>query len=147
MLLAVQLAFRGALLGTLLGNFVSVQVRGVDIASVALAVVLAGLSVADVLFLNIRERAAEVVTLRATGWGSAHLGRLVAYEGAAIGVLGSVPGAIVGVAMAAVATGGIGARVVEAGVLAALVGVAVAASVAPAAWVGRMAPPSVLAEE
>ncbi len=149
LLLAVQLAFRGALLGTLLGNFVSVQVRGVDLASVALAVALAGLSVADVLFLNIRERAPEVATLRAAGWSGLHLGRLIAYEGAAIGVLGSVPGAVLGVLVAAVATGGVGARVVVAGILAAVAGVAVAvaASVAPATLIGRAPPPTVLAEE
>jgi len=149
LLLAVQLAFRGALIGTLLGNFVSVQVRAVDLASVALAVALAGLSVADVLFLNLRERAAEVVTLRATGWGGAHLGRLVAYEGVGIGVLGSVPGAILGVVVAALATGGVGGREVLAGVVAALAGVAVAvvASVVPATVVGRTPPPTVLAEE
>jgi putative ABC transport system permease protein len=149
LLLAVQVAFRGALIGTLLGNFVSVQVRGVDLASVALAVALAGLCVADVLFLNIRERAPEVVTLRATGWGGAHLGRLVAYEGLGIGVLGSVPGAVLGVLVAALATGGVGARVIMAGVMAAVAGVAVAvaASVVPATVVGRAPPPTVLAEE
>jgi len=149
LLLAVQLGFRGALLGTLLGSFVSVQVRGVDLASVALAVSLAGLSVADVLFLNLRERAPEMATLRATGWSGTDLGRLVAYEGLGIGVLGSVPGAVVGVLVAGLATGGVGARVVLGGLLAALAGmaVAVAASVGPATWGGRVAPPSVLAEE
>jgi ABC-type antimicrobial peptide transport system permease subunit len=93
LLLSITLAFKGALLGTALGAFISVQVRGVDYLGVVLAVVLAALSVTDVLFLNLRERAPELVTLRAAGWRERDLGRMVALEGLGIGFLGSVAGA------------------------------------------------------
>lgn len=147
-ILAINLAFQGVLVGTLLGGFVSVQVRGVDLASVLLAILLGGFSVADVLFLNLRERAPEFVTLRASGWGERDLGRLVAWEGAAMGVLGAVPGAAVGIALAGV-VGGLSPEVGVAGLLAAGAGVLVAltASLVPATLIGRMSPPSVLAEE
>jgi len=147
-LLAVNLAFQGALVGTLLGGFISLQVRGVDLASVLLAIALGGLSVADVLFLNLRERAPELVTLQATGWKASHLRRLVTAEGVALGLLGAVPGAVIGVALAVV-IGGPDARVFLAGGMGIALGVlvAVAASLAPASLVGRMTPPSVLAEE
>ncbi len=147
-LLAINLAFRGALIGSLLGNVVSVQVRGVDLLSVALALVLAGLSVADVLLLNVRERAGEFVTLRSAGWRDRHLAALVGLEGLGLGLAGSLPGAAVGIALAAAAGGG-GGRVILAGGLAVIVATAVAlvASLVPAVLVSRMSFQTVLAEE
>ena len=47
LLVAVTLAFRGAVVGTLLGNVVTVQVRGVDYVAVAATVALGVLAVAD----------------------------------------------------------------------------------------------------
>ncbi|HZD80023.1 MAG TPA: FtsX-like permease family protein [Actinomycetota bacterium] len=148
LLLSITLSFRGVLVGTLLGEAISIQVRGVDLASVALAVALGGLSVADVLFLNLRERAPELVTLRASGWEERHLSGLVAAEGLGMGILGAVPGAAAGVLLAWL-IGGIDAAVVLAGVLGAGVGilVALAGSAFPALLIGRMTPPAVLAEE
>jgi putative ABC transport system permease protein len=61
MLTAVTLAFRGTVVGSLLGNAVAVQVRGVDYVAVAATIALGVMAVADVLFLNIRERAAELL--------------------------------------------------------------------------------------
>jgi ABC-type antimicrobial peptide transport system permease subunit len=147
-LLSVNLAFKGTLVGTLLGEVISVQVRGVDYLSVALAIALGGLSVADVLVLNLKERAPELVTLRTTGWRESHLARLVVMEGVGIGVVGALLGAGVGLALA-VAVGGPVGRVVSAALLAALAGVAVAAlaSLVPALLTSRMTPPTVLAEE
>ena len=49
LLVAVTLAFRGAVVGTLLGNVVTVQVRGVDYVAVAATVILGVLAVADAL--------------------------------------------------------------------------------------------------
>ena len=68
MLAAVTFAFRGVLVGSLLGNAVAVQVRGVDYVAVTATVALGVLAVADVVFLNIRDRAAELATIRAFGW-------------------------------------------------------------------------------
>ena len=48
-LLAINLAFRGTLVGTLLGQVVSLQVRAVDYISVGLAIALGAFSVADVV--------------------------------------------------------------------------------------------------
>jgi ABC-type lipoprotein release transport system permease subunit len=93
MLTAVTLAFRGAVVGSLLGNAVAVQVRDADYVAFAATVALGVLAVADVLFLNIRERAAELATIRALGWPESALGRLVVAEGAAIGLCGSLAGA------------------------------------------------------
>jgi putative ABC transport system permease protein len=148
LLLSITLAFRGSLVGTALGEVISVQVRAVDYVAVAMAVGLAALSVADVLYMNLRERAAELVTLRATGWREAHLVRMVAVEGLAIGLLGSIPGAAVGIGLAVV-VGGSPEETALAGSIAAAAGtgVTVLASLVPASLISRMTPPTVLAAE
>jgi putative ABC transport system permease protein len=49
---------------------VAVQVRCVDYVAVAATIALGVTAVADVLFLNIRERAAELATIRPAGLAS-----------------------------------------------------------------------------
>jgi FtsX-like permease family len=73
----------------------------VDYVAVAATIALGVMTVADVLFLNIRERAAELATIRALGWPESALGRLVVTEGAALGLCGSLVGAAAGLAGAA----------------------------------------------
>jgi putative ABC transport system permease protein len=149
MLTAVTLAFRGAIVGSLLGNAVAVQVRGADYVAVAATVALGVLAVADVLFLNIRERAAELATIRALGWPESALGRLVVAEGAAIGLCGSLIGAAAGLAAAAEFAGQFPARLVLAAVAAGLAGVLVtiAAALLPAQLLRRLPTAQLLAEE
>jgi putative ABC transport system permease protein len=100
-LAAVTFAFRGVLVGSLLGNAIAVQVRGVDYVAVTATVALGVLAVADVVFLNIRERAPELATIRAFGWREVALSRLVITEGAIIGLAGSLTGAVLGLVAAA----------------------------------------------
>ena len=84
-LLAVQLAFQGQVVGTALGNLVSVQVRSVDLIAAVLALLLGAFSVADVLAVNLRDRAGEQAVLAATGWRPATLFRLAFTEGMVVG--------------------------------------------------------------
>jgi putative ABC transport system permease protein len=107
LLLGIDLAFSQVAQGTLLGNFVNVEVRGVDYLSAGLAVLLGAASVADVLYLNVRERAPELAALAATGWRRRHLTRIALFEGAGIGMLGSVAGAIVGLVVTALLGGSV----------------------------------------
>lgn len=100
LLVAITTQFEGRLVGSLLGDVVSVQVREADYAAVIAMLVLAVICVADVLYLNVRERAAEFATLRATGWTEASIAALITVEGVAIGLLGSLVGAGAGVAAA-----------------------------------------------
>jgi len=149
LMLAINHAFQGTLVGTLLGDAISLQIRGVDFLAVGLVIALAALSLADVLFLNLRERAAELVTLRTFGWEDAHLRKLVALEALGLGLLGSLSGAlvglVVGVALLAVPV----LPLLGAAVLAVLGGllVALVASLLPLSQIGRLTPPTVLAEE
>lgn len=67
------------------------------VATIALGM----LAVADVVFISISERAAELAAIRAFGWRESALSRLVITEGTVIGLIGSLAGAVLGVAAAA----------------------------------------------
>lgn len=149
LLLGIDRAFHGTLVGTLLGNAISLQVRSVDLAAVLLTIGLAAISVADVLYLNLQERAAEFVTLRTTGWSEAHLTRLVAWEALGLGLVGSLAGSACGLALGAVLLEvPVGSLALAAG-LAAAAGTATAlcASLLPLSQIRRLTPPTVLAAE
>jgi len=147
--LAVTVAFSGAVVGTLLGDAVSLQVRGADVAAVATTVALGVLAVADVLYLGVRERSAEFAALLSTGWTDAQVARLLTTEGALIGLLGAAAGGAGGLALAAVLVGGVPAAAWQAALLAVAGGtvLAAAASVVPAASVRRLPLARLLAEE
>lgn len=130
MLLAITLGYQGAVVGTLLGDAVEVQARGADYAAVAATLVLAGLGVANVLYLNIRDRGPELATLRAVGWERGHLNRMVITEGLVIAAVGAVPGAVLGIAGAWALTGSITTAVLAAAALAVAIAFAVVATAA-----------------
>lgn len=98
-LLAVQQQFRGTVIGTLLGDAVTVQVRTPDLVALAAIGLLGAYAVADVLYLAVREQAVELAVLQGSGWGGGALSRLVLSQGVGIGVLGSLLGAGVGVGL------------------------------------------------
>ncbi|WP_262283078.1 FtsX-like permease family protein [Micromonospora sp. MA102] len=146
---AVAHAFRGAVVGSLLGDTVSLSVRGADVLAAVATVLLGSAAVADVLYLNIRDRAAELATLQATGWTDGMLGRLVGYEGFALGALGAVTGAGLGLGGAAWLVGDLPAALVAVAAAVALAGVLVTclAALVPAALLRRLPTARLLAEE
>jgi ABC-type antimicrobial peptide transport system permease subunit len=149
LLLAASIAFRGAVVGTILGDAVAVQVRGADYVAVGCILVLGMVSVADVLFLNLRDRSAELATLRATGWREHHLLRLVAVEGLGLGAVGGLGGAALGLIAAGAFTQQWTTTMTLLAVAAAVLGMAIAAvaSLAPALGLRRLPTATLLAEE
>ncbi|GAB3810378.1 FtsX-like permease family protein [Micromonospora zhanjiangensis] len=148
-LLAITFAFRGAVAGTLLGEAVAVQARTVDYLAVAVTIVLGVVSVADVLYLNVSERAAEFALLTAVGWTEGMLARVVTVEALTMGVIGGTVGAGTGLGAAAVFAGGV-TGALAAGALAALaVGVAVAmlGVLVPVTLIRRLPTAQLLAQE
>jgi putative ABC transport system permease protein len=149
MLTAVTFAFRGVLVGSLLGDAVAVQVRTVDYVAVIATVALGVLAVADVVFLGIVERGAELALIRALGWRERALGRMVVTEGVIIGLTGSLAGAALGLVAASRFAGqlpdslyAVAATAVAAGVL-----VTALAALLPAQAVRRLPAAHLLAEE
>jgi putative ABC transport system permease protein len=124
-------------------------VHGADFVAVGLTITLAALSVADVLYMNLRERAAEIATLKTIGWAQRQIAGVVVLEGLIVGLLGSVVGAAIGmlvggivfsvplgalaIACAAAAVGGIAAALI--------------ASLLPLSQLTRLSVPVVLAAE
>jgi putative ABC transport system permease protein len=148
-LAALSFAFRGVLVGTLLGNAVAVQVRGVDYIAVAATVALGVLAVADVVFLSISDRAAELAAIRSFGWREAALSRLVLTEGVIIGLVGSLAGAIIGLVAAAQFAGQLPAALYGVAAVAIAAGVLVTglAALLPAQALRRLPTAHLLAEE
>jgi hypothetical protein len=148
-LTAITVAFRGVVVGSLLGDAIAVQVRGVDYVAIAATVLLGVLGVADVLFLNIRERAPELATLRSLGWRESALARLVISEGVVIGLLGSLAGAGLGLAAVAGFAGQVTNRMIAVAVAGAAIGLVLTAAAAfvPAGLLHRLPAAHLLAEE
>jgi len=149
MLTAVTFAFRGIVVGSLLGDAVAVQVRGVDYIAAGATIILGVLAVADTVFLNITERAAELATIRTFGWRDSALARLVITEGAIIGVTGSLAGAGLGLAAAAWFAGQLPARLLAIAAAAVIAGVLITAAAAllPTALLRRLPAAHLLADE
>lgn len=149
MLLAVTFAFRGTVTGTLLGEAVTLQARTVDYLAVAVTVVLGVVSVADVLYLDIAERAAQLALFTAVGWPDRVLYRLVGTEAAGMGVLGGLAGAGLGLAGASLFAGGITAALwwCAGAALAAGIAVAVLAVIVPIVMLRNLPTAQLLAQE
>ncbi len=145
----VAWTFRGAVVGSLLGDAVSLSVRGADVLAATATVLLGVAAVADVLYLGIRDRAAELAALRATGWTESALSRLVAYEGLLLGGLGALAGAGLGLAAAAWLVGEVphALLLVAAGTAAGGILLSGLAALVPTALLRRLPIARLLAEE
>ncbi len=89
------LSLRQQLSGSLLGDFVLLQTAIPQLAGCLVAVMLAFLSVADLLLLQVRERRHEVGLLQAVGWQARHVQRLFVREGIMLAALSTLPGVLV----------------------------------------------------
>lgn len=141
LLLSITLAFRGAVVGSLLGSAVAVEVRTVDYLAAAITLALGALSVADVLYINLRERAAELAVLRATGWGERDVARMVAVEGALLGAAAGLVGGVAGLSLGWLVEGTLAGGALLAAALGAVGGTLLVAvvSMVPAHLAGRRA--------
>ncbi|MEU8075003.1 FtsX-like permease family protein [Catellatospora citrea] len=148
-LLAITFAFHGAVTGTLLGEAISLQARTVDYLAVAITVVLGVVTVADLVYLNIQDRSAELALFRAVGWPERLLHRLVTIEAVGIGVLGGTAGAALGLGGAAWFVGQVTAPLLWCALAALLTGVAVSglSVLVPMAVLRRLPTAQLLAEE
>ncbi|GIE99574.1 FtsX-like permease family protein [Paractinoplanes rishiriensis] len=149
MLLAITFAFRGAVTGTLLGEAVTLQARTVDYLAVAVTIVLGVASVADVLYLNITERAPQLALFTAVGWTDRTLNRLVTTEALAMGAIGGVLGAGLGLSGASLFAGGVTAALwwCAAAALTAGIVVAALAVIVPIAMLRKLPTAQLLAQE
>jgi putative ABC transport system permease protein len=148
-LLTIVVGFKGSVVGSVLGDAVSVQVRTVDLVAVGTVIALSAITICDVLYLNIRERAAELAVLRAVGWSDWHVAALVCLEALWLGVLGAVVGVVFGLAAGSVLTGGLqtASYTTAAASLAMGILITLAASVVPALLTRRLSATELLAAD
>jgi ABC-type antimicrobial peptide transport system permease subunit len=149
LLAVIATGFRGSVTGTLLGDAITVQVRGTDYVAAAITMLLGAATVADVLYVNIRERSAEFALLGAVGWGGSRLVRLAGYEAAILGLAGGLLGAGAGLGIAAAIGGGLPpvGYLVAAAAAGGGVAVAAAAAILPVRLLRRLPITRLLAEE
>ncbi|MEU5563378.1 FtsX-like permease family protein [Micromonospora musae] len=142
-------AFNDGMVGSLLGQAVSVQVRGVDLLAVSGVLLFGVLGVADVLYLNVRERAAEFATLRAIGWPDATLNRLLVYEALGVGALGCAIGVGGGLGSVVLLVGRVDGRLaaLAVAVTAAALVLTVLAALVPAILIRRLPTAVLLGEQ
>lgn len=124
----IEAAFHAAASQSLLADAVGVKVRGADVVAAALTFTLAVAATADVLYLGIVERLAELASLRAAGWREKEIRRLILWEGVLIAAPAAVFGGALGLAGAWSLLGQVPAAVYPALVLLALLGFAVTAA-------------------
>lgn len=148
-LLAIQAQFQGAAVGSLLGDAVALQVRGPDLIAAATILLLAGVGVAHSLTIEVRERAPELATLRATGWRESTLAQMLLTQALLVGIIGAILGTTTAVAIQLAVLGALTPTMLAASAAAAVLGVAVAAAAtwAPARLFARIPTPTLLAEE
>lgn len=148
-LVAIEQGFHGTLVGTVLGNALSVQVRGADFVALGLTLALSALSAADVLYLNLREREAELVTLQTLGWSDGETRLLVALEAFLLALGASLAGAVIGILVGGPLLGVGIAGLIEGALVstAAAVCAAFLSSLLPLLRLRRLAAPEVLAAE
>jgi putative ABC transport system permease protein len=104
-LLAAQISFRQSIGDSALAGLVTTSTRGTDLAAALLAVGLGAVAVADITYLNLRERSAELAALAAAGWRRAHLGRLLVTEAVLTTTAGALVGGLAGLLAAALTFG------------------------------------------
>lgn len=147
-LIAIEVSFRGTVVATLLGNAVAVQVRTPDIIAGILVAVLGLTSIADVIYLDVRENATHYASLQASGWRDATLLRLVLTQAIAIGLAGALIGGAVGLGLTAtLAPPGGPALATAGGVVVAATMLAALTAVAPATRLRRLQTARLLAQE
>lgn len=96
LLLGVTLQQRGMLNGTLLGEFILVNVEGYHYAIVGIGLGLAFLSTFNGLLGSILERRREIGVLKAVGWRTASVARLFIAQGIILGIVGGSFGVLAG---------------------------------------------------
>ncbi|MGI5237917.1 ABC transporter permease [Dactylosporangium sp. CA-139066] len=149
LLVIINLTFRGSVSGSVLGDAITVQVQATDYIAAVLTTLLGAVTVADVLYVNIRERAAEFALLGAVGWADSPLSRLAVYEALAIGTLGAAAGAGTALGTAALLDSNLTATSYIVAAAAAVGGalLAIAAALLPVRSLRRLPTARLLAEE
>ncbi|MBP3039144.1 FtsX-like permease family protein [Bacillaceae bacterium Marseille-Q3522] len=97
--LYITLRLRGVMFTTWLGQYVALEVGPVHYAAMAVALLIAVLTTAEIMWQNIAERREEIALLKAVGWQNKHVRLVVLIEGMLSGFFAAVLGLVLAIAM------------------------------------------------
>ncbi|MFZ1412011.1 MAG: ABC transporter permease [Micropruina sp.] len=131
--------FQGAVVGSFLGDAVSLQVRTPDIAAAVLLAVLGITALGTLLFLGLAEDAQALAALRAVGWTDGMLARVIVTQALLVGLIGAVVGAACAAGVRVGLVGPLAATWFNTGGLVVLgaLGACLITGLVPAAWMAR----------
>jgi ABC-type lipoprotein release transport system permease subunit len=92
---SIAAVFRGAIVGTLFGDAIALQVRASDVAAAAALATTGVIAVALTLGYSVIEDQTHWATLRAVGWQQRQITTAIAAQGAIIGATGALLGVAV----------------------------------------------------
>ncbi|MFC4560185.1 ABC transporter permease [Virgibacillus kekensis] len=93
--LYVTFRLRGAMYTTWLGEFVAMEVGPMHYVAMGVALAIAILTTAEIIWQNVTERQPELAVLKAVGWKNRTVQALVLIEGALCGLLAGVIGLLI----------------------------------------------------
>jgi len=99
--LLVTVRMRGVMCGSLLGDFLILEITPRHLLTAALCLGLALVAVTEIMTLNVAERRGELQLLSALGWRPRTIRLMIAWEGAFGGLAGGLLGAALAVALLA----------------------------------------------
>ena len=93
--LFITFQLRGTLYTTFLGQYVALEVGPVHYAAIAVALIIAILTTAEITWQNIAERQEEIALLKAVGWKNSSVRFLVWIEGMLVGLFAALVGLLI----------------------------------------------------
>ncbi|WP_214843271.1 ABC transporter permease [Exiguobacterium sp. s150] len=93
--LFVSVRLQGVMFTSFLGEYVALEVGTMHYVAMGVSLLIAVLTTTEVMWQNINERRSEIAILKATGWRTANVRRLVLVEGGLLGFLAGLLGLIV----------------------------------------------------
>jgi hypothetical protein len=90
--LFVTFRLKGVMYATWLGRYVAMEVSAMHYIAMGVALLIAMLTTAEIIWQNISERQPEIAVLKAIGWQNKHVRLLVLLEGAFSGLIAGLLG-------------------------------------------------------
>ncbi len=139
---SATISTRGYISGTLLGEYLLLRIEGYHYGMAVVVCIVAALSVADVLVVEVLERRREIGVLKAVGWRTGAVMGLFLAEGALLGLAGGLAGTALGLGVYLALYRELGAGLLGAAVAGLMVPVLVGlvAAVYPARVAARVPP-------
>ncbi|WP_166672554.1 MULTISPECIES: ABC transporter permease [Cytobacillus] len=86
----ITFRLKGVLYTSYLGEYIALEIGSIHYAATIIAIIMAILTTAEIMWQNIMERKPEISLLKAIGWQNQSVRKMVIYEGAFIGFFAGI---------------------------------------------------------